>query len=182
MAVSVADHLHFHVAGLLDIFFQVHLGVAKGALRLGGGHREALCKAHVVARHTHALPPAARGGLDQNRISEPLRPRQRLFLGLEGTIAARRDRYARPAHRLPSLGFVAHRPDVVRSRPDEGDVAVLADLREMRVFGQKAIPRMNRVNVRDFSRADQVGDFKVAVGRRRRPNTHGFVGQLDMQR
>ena len=53
-------------------------------------------------------------------------------------------------HRSPGFDLVAHHRDDIRTWADKFDIAIFADLRERRRFGQKAITRMDRVNIRDL--------------------------------
>ena len=67
-------------------------------------------------------------------------------------------------------------------RPDELDFAALADLREMRVLGEKSVAGMDRIDVADFGRAHDAIDLQITIGARRRADADRFVGQLHMER
>jgi hypothetical protein len=52
----------------------------------------------------------------------------------------------------------------------------------MGVLGQEPVSGMNRIDVGDLSCTDDPIDLKIAFRALGRTNTHGFVGQLHMQR
>jgi hypothetical protein len=75
-------------------------------------------------------------------------------------------------HRATSFNFVAHHRDDIRTRSDKFDIAVFADLRERRRLGKKSVARMDRVDIRHFSRADDRGDIQIALCGRRRADAN----------
>ncbi len=52
----------------------------------------------------------------------------------------------------------------------------------MRVLGQKTVTRMNRIHIRDFSRADDPVNAQVTFRRRRAADANGFIGHLHVHR
>ena len=56
VAVRVGQHLHLDVPGMLDVFFEVDVGVAEGGLGLGLGLLQGRLQGQVVER-----PRACRG-------------------------------------------------------------------------------------------------------------------------
>ena len=58
----------------------------------------------------------------------------------------------------------------------------LADFGEIRIFGEKAVAGMDRVDIGDFRRADHVGNVQIAFRAARRPDADGFVREAHMQR
>ena len=133
-------------------------------------------------RRAHSAPAAAGDGLDHHRVADLFGDLDRLALGLDDPIAPRRDRHAGFARRGPGGILVAHRAHRGRRRPDELDVAALADLGEVRVLGQESVAGMNRVDVADFRRADDAIDLQITVGARGRADADRFVGQLHVER
>ena len=63
---------------------------------------------------------------------------------------------------------------------DELDLAAAADLGEMGVLGQKAVARMDRLDVADLGRADDAVDLQIAVGGLGRADAIGLVGQVEV--
>ena len=97
-------------------------------------------------------------------------------------VAAGNDGAAGGQHSALGLGLVAHLVDDLRRRADPDEAVINADLGEVGVFGQEAVAGMNRVGVGDFGGGDQRLGLQVALGRRRRADADGFVGELDVQR
>ena len=182
VAVMVAQHLKFDVPGTLDKLFQVHVGNAKGLLRLvarglPGGH-QVLAAAH----HAHAPAAAARRRFDDQRIPDAV-----AFggggLGIEHqAVAPRHDGHSRGGHLAPRLLLFTHQPQHLGRGADKADVRGLANLREIRVFGQEAVARVNRVHVGDFRRADDMRNIQVAFRAARRPDAHGLIRKTHVQR
>jgi hypothetical protein len=184
VAVVIGDHLHFDVAGLVNELLDVHFGVRRRVRPRTGGH-EALHQADVVAGDAHPLAAAARHRLDQHRIADLLGDLEGFFLAIL-TMPSLPGAMGTPALRIVSratdLSPILRMLSGVGS--DEGDVAVLADFREMRVFSEEPIPGMDRIHIRHLGGADDVGDLEVAVLRRRagrcrwprRPSARAWTG------
>jgi hypothetical protein len=71
---------------------------------------------------------------------------------------------------------------ILRLRSDELDIAGLALLGELRVFGEKTVARMDRIDIGDFRRADDAVGPQVAVAALRATDANRLVGQLHMKR
>src|SRR6185295_16410995 len=76
--------------------------------------------------------------------------------------------------------LVAHGPDVLGLRADEGDVVRGQDLGKARVLGQEAVTRMDRVGAGDLAGCDQGRDVEIAVAGGRRTDAHALVGEPHM--
>ena len=181
--MAVGHDLKLDVVRVLDQFLDVDLGVAEGLLRLHPRAVEALHQADVVVRRAHSATAAAGDGLDHHRVtdlsSRPLTASASVSTmpslpGVTGTPG-----FARGGARGI---LVAHRAHRGRRRPDELDVAALADVGEVRVLGEKSVAGMNRIDVADFGRADDAVDLQIAVGARRRADADRFVGELHVER
>ena len=99
-----------------------------------------------------------------------------------GAVGARHGRHAGRAHRRARRHLVAHLLHHVRGRADEDEVVVDARLDEGGVLGEEAVAGMHRLAAgRDRGRDDR-RDAQVALGRRRRADVHGLIGQPDVQR
>jgi hypothetical protein len=106
----------------------------------------------------------------------------RFFLGLDDSIAARSDRDTGFAGAGARGIFVTHRVHRAGRRPNELDLAALADFREVRVLGQETVPGMDRIHVAHFGGAHDPVDLQITFRAGRRADTNRFVGQLDMER
>ena len=79
--------------------------------------------------------------------------------------AARDDRHAGLDHGRARQGLVAHATDGVGRGADEDDVAACADLGELRIFGQEAIARMQRVATGGHREVHDAVGVEVAADR-----------------
>src|SRR5262245_24943417 len=181
VAVIVAEHLDFDVARVGDVFLKVDAAVFERRLGLCAGRVVSVAEFALIVGDAHASPAAAGRGLDQHRIAYP----HGLFDGglfvFDQALAAGRDRHARSLHRTLGLRFIAHYPDDLGRRADEGDVAFAADLGEVGILGEKSVPRMYRVDVGDFGRRDDLRDVQVALRRGRGADANHFVREAHVQ-
>ena len=182
MPVAVGHDLELDVMRVHDQLLDVNLGVAESLLRLHARAVETLHQAHLVMRRAHPAAAAAGDRLDHHRIADFLRDLDRFRLGLDDAVAPWRDRHAGFARTGARGILVAHRAHRSRRRADELDLAALADLREVRVLGEKSVAGMDRIHVADFRRAHDAVDLQITIGARRRADADRFVGQLDVQR
>src|SRR5206468_3413669 len=74
--------------------------------------------------------------------------------------------------------LVCQRSHGARIRPDEPDIAALAHFREMRVLGQKAVARVDRVHIRHFRSRDDPVDTEIAFARLRFANADRFIASM----
>jgi hypothetical protein len=105
-----------------------------------------------------------------------------LLVAVDRTVAAGQHGKARLLHRPAGAGLVAHQLDHVRIRPDETDVAGLADFGEIGALRQESVARVNRVGAGDLGGADDRRHVQVAVGAARRPDADVLVREADVQR
>ena len=181
VAVVVGDHLDLDVAGMLDVFFQIDVGVAEGGLGLGLGLLDGRLQGQIVQGHAHAASAAAGRRLDQHRkaqlVGQARRPGASLSTSpsLPGTVGT-----STSLANLPGGVLVAHQGHRLVRGADELDLATAANLGEMRVFGQKSVARMNRLHVADLGGADDAVDLQIAVGGLRRTDAIGLVGQVEV--
>src|SRR6202035_5731884 len=71
--LAVAEQLHLDVPPALDVPLQVHPGIPERRLRLRTGDRDRVLELRRVAHDPQPAPPAAPGGLDENRVPDPSR-------------------------------------------------------------------------------------------------------------
>jgi hypothetical protein len=139
VAVPVAQHLHFDVAGVLDALLQEHLRAAEGLGRLG---HDALVSARElpgVCATTDTAATAAGGRLEHDRKAELFRQAYRLVGALEVAFTARDHRDTGRLHGAPRCGLVAHVPDDAGRRADEDHPAPRTDLGQLGVLGEEAV-------------------------------------------
>ena len=69
-----------------------------------------------------------------------------------------------------------------RRRSDERDVRRGADLGELRVLGEEAVARMDRVGAGDLGRGDEARNVEIRLARRRGADADVVVGEAHVQR
>ncbi len=82
----------------------------------------------------------------------------------------------------PGMQLVTERIDRVRGRTDEDDTSILDRAGEGGPFGKEPVSGMDRLGARRVDRIHHRIDAQVALGRRRRPEPDGDVGEADMHR
>ena len=182
VAVHVAEDLDFHVARLLDVLLEVDRAVLE---RLLGFAARGVVTSHetgFVVRDAHAAPTATSSSLHENREADLARNDERLFLGFDRPVRARHARNTGLPRQNLRRDLVATVGDRLRRRPDELDVAALADLGEVLVLAEEAVSGMDGLDVRDLGSRDQRRDVEVALGARRLADADRLVSESQMQR
>src|SRR5437867_5663028 len=110
-AVPVAEHLHLDVASVLDELLAVDLRRIEGGAGFGLARVKRLDDFGPLPDDPHAAPATAGGGLEHDRIPDPVRGRERVGRILQRPLAARHDRHARLHRDLARLRLVAHEAD-----------------------------------------------------------------------
>jgi hypothetical protein len=165
-AVLVADQLHLDVPGALDIALEIDGAIAEG----GGGFarcgNDSILKVGRLVHPAHAPATAACRGLDEHRIADVLRfgrdrtPSVGSGRGdrLEG---ARDDGHVGGRGPGTRLELVAQLSQGLRRRTDERDPSRRAGLGQLRLLGQEAVARVQRIGAAGASRVHDVPDVQV---------------------
>ena len=181
MTVLVADDLDLDVARLLAVPLHEHLGVAERGLRFVATHRPRVEELFLLVDDLHAATTAAGARLEDHREADALRGLEQRDLVVDSRRAGQH-RHARFRHRGARADLVAHQAHRLGRRTDPRQLALLADLGEVGVLGEKAIAGMHGVGAGDFGGRDDHRHVEVALARRRRADADRFVGELDVQR
>ena len=178
VAVGVGKHLHLDVAGVLHEALHVDGVVPEGRARLGARRGVGALELLVAPGLAHALAAAARGCLDEQRVADRGGDRARLVerLHLAGAAGDAGDP-GRP-HGLLRVRLLSHAVDDVGGRADEHEAVVRARAGEVRVFGQEAVARVDRLAALAGRRTDQGREAEVALRARGGPDAHRDVGLL----
>ena len=80
------------------------------------------------------------------------------------------------------LAFRAHHADRRHTRADEHDAGVMTSLREICIFGQEPIARMNRLCTRGGGGSDDARAIEIALVCGGRAYPQRFIGVADMAR
>src|SRR5262245_3526585 len=142
-----------------DELLDVNFGIAEGFIGFESRGMESLHQASFVAGHAHATPSAASNRLDHDGKTYLPRDLDGFVLAAHRPVAARRNGHAGIAGAVAGGILIAHQPNGIRWRTDELDIATGTHLREMGVFSEKAIPRMNSVHIGDFGSTDDAIDL-----------------------
>jgi len=166
LAVLIGEHLNLDVARTLDKALDIDIAVLESGRRFSfDAVSRALPQLTFGAHDAHAAPATAGGSFDDHGKADLARKwpaRQSLIPELSGSReqSARR----RPSIARRASNFLAHQLDNVRARADEFDVAGFADFGEVGRLSQKAVARMDRINVEDLGRADDRGNVEGSFG------------------
>ena len=138
-AAAVAEYLQLDVARLGHEALEIDAVVPErgGCFAARGGER--FFQLFGFAHHAHAATAAARGGFDEQRITEVIGRRRSL------TVPARSGRNDGDVVRdreLARADLVAHRGDRVGRGPDEVQAGILDGTCERGVLGQEAVARV----------------------------------------
>ena len=180
--VGVGDDLKLDVVRVDDEFLDVNVGVSEGFIGFHASGVETLDERDFVVRHAHAASTAAGDGFDHDGETDAFDDGAGFVFGGHDAVAAGRNRDAGLNGVGAGGGFVAHGADGGRLGADEFDVAALANLREVGVFREETVARMDGIDVGDLGRADDAVDLQVAIGAGRRADADGFVGELNVER
>ena len=180
-AVFIRENLKFDVVRIDDKLFDVDLGIAEGLVRLEARGMIALHEAPFVTGDAHPAPSAAGDRLDHDGKADFSRDLDGFFFAVHGSIAAWRNRHSGLAGAFTGGILVAHEANCTGGRTDELDVAARTHLREMRVFREEAVARMNCIHVGDLRGADDAIDFEIALRTGSRPDANGLIRQLDVE-
>ena len=177
IALAIGSYLNLDVVGALDQPFQVQATLTEIGLRLLLGDGKDARELVQVVCDPHPAPAAAGDGLEHERKAElagcqqrGLDPRHRLVCPGQHGDAGR-------LHQVAGAHLVAERPDRAGAWADEADAHLVAHFSQVGVFGQEAVPRMNRIGMRNLGRADHIGDVEIASVAGWRPNADRFVSQ-----
>ena len=177
VAVGIREDLDLDVVRPRDGLFDVDPVVAERAesFPLRGGERAV--EVFRILDQPHALPAAARRGLEHDRIPDAERVllgRGRATLG-DRLFQARHDRHAGFGRLAPRARFLAHLFHGFGRRADEGHARNGAGAGKVRVFREETVAGMDRVGAGLFGGGDDVLDHQIALARGRRTDADGLV-------
>src|SRR5258708_31069222 len=181
ITVRVAENLEFDVPRAGEILLDVYLAIAERRQRLRSRQLERAREVIFVARHPHALAPAARGSLDDHRKADLAGETERVFGLFDRAGGPRDNRNANSRHRASRGRLVAHEPYLLAGRTDEGNLRRGADVRKLGVFREESVPRMDRVGASDLGRGDDPRDVEIRVAGRRGADADVVVGKPHVQ-
>ena len=161
-AGTVADDLHFDMAGTLEQAFDIKIAVAEGGLGLGAAALERRRQVGQGGDRSHAASAAPGDGFhhDGGALAqaghEGLRGRQ---IGCAG--GARDDGHVMGTGERLGRAFVAKQVQYIGRGADENQPGLGAGTGEGGVFGQEAVAGVHRVATGFLRRRDHAGDVEV---------------------
>ncbi len=182
MAVRIGEHLDLDVPAALDKTLEQHAIIAERLGCLAPRARERLGKVRCGAHDPHALAAAASRRLDQQRETQPRCRRQQRRIGLVLVVVTGQHRHARRRHQAARLALRAHAIDRGRRRTDEHDARLRTGPRELRVFRQEAVARVDAVAAVFPCHREDFRAVQVALARSRRADADRRVGEARVQR
>ena len=179
--VIVGDDLNLDMARVLQEFFHVHRRIAKRRAGFGARHGNGVEQRSFGMHHAHAASAAAASSLDDDRIADLFGDALELS-GVFGQFAIRAGHagHAGLDHGLFGRYLVAHDADGIGCWADEGEAAFFHALGKIGVFGQKAVAGVNGFGICYLGSRNNGRHIEIALRRRCRPDTDGFVGELDV--
>src|ERR1700743_496022 len=181
VAVLVGKQLKFNVPRRADIFFEIYVRARKRCARLllclGKKRRQIF----GLVDNAHTASAAARGGFQDDGITDLLRGLQGFFSAGKSAGGTGQNRNAVLFHDGAGAFLDAHGRNHVGGRADEFDARFFTHLGESRVLAEKAVSGVDRVDVRDFGGADDRGNVQVAACAFGWPDADRLVGEADGQ-
>ena len=163
--VGVAQKLHFDVPGAPDELFQIDFILAEGRLGFAFAGLNGVEQLVLAFDRPHAPAAAAPGRLEHDRIAD-CRRQPFHFIRVVGKRFGRgHDWHANGDREIARGDLVAERAHGLRSGPDEEDAMVGAGFREFRALRQKAVTRMDRVDLCGNRDPDHLFDREIGLER-----------------
>ena len=180
LALAVAEHLHFQVAGTLDVLLDEHAAVAEVVLAQAFDRFEGLAQLLGIAAHAHADTATASGGLEHHRVADLLTRSQR---GVEVFQQFGAFQHGHAVGLGQGAGGVleAEHAQLFGRRTDEGDAGGLAGFGKGGVFGEEAVTGVDRLCAALAGDAENLVHHQVGAGGRAFAQAVGLVGLADVQ-
>ncbi len=160
--MRVAEHLHFDVARIAHQLFDIHLVVAERGQRLAPRRGQRPLKILLAFQDPHAAAAAAPACLEHQRIADAGGQALARLQVMRQRIGSRHHRHARLDRRVARCHFVAKLAHDLGQRADPADSRVDHSLREVRVFGEEAIARMDGIDLRLPGNAQDIVDIEIS--------------------
>ncbi len=183
MAVRIAENLNFDMPRVLDKLFEENAVIAESVLRFRPASRVSLACLLVVPGHAETLAPAARRGLEHDRVADFVCEAHGLFRCFRQwpLIVARNGVDVRLAGQSFTGNFVSHGGNGVRRRSNEDEPFLLQSGGEFLYFRErKPYPGCNASGSGQTAGVNHAVHRQVRFARRRRSNAHCLIGQGDM--
>src|SRR5574343_1041144 len=180
VAVRIGQDLDFHMAWVFQEFFHVHGRVAERGLGFLARHLHGIDQRGFGMHHAHASATATTGGFDDDRVTHLTGDADDFLVVFNRQRAIRTGDTGHTGglHGIFGRDLVAHQTDRVGLWADEHKTALLDAFREVGVFREETVPRVDRFGIRHFGRRDNGRHVQVAVFGSGRSDTDRLIGQL----
>mmetsp|Transcript_482 Transcript_482/g.1018 ORF Transcript_482/g.1018 Transcript_482/m.1018 type:complete len:696 (+) Transcript_482:336-2423(+) len=204
--VASREDLDFDVMGVFDVLFDQEAIVPEEAFGFGRSEAVALLDLGGVVADSHAFASASGGGFDHDGVADFLGDFDGVVRRSDHAIEARNRRHPRRLGNQLGLYLIPQTLNGMRRRPNELDLLLLLlllllvrlgtrrpavrtlvhlhglhPLGKTGVLAQKSIPGMHPLRPRLLDRPTDLVDVEVALGRGRRPDADGLVGEGDVR-
>ncbi|MNQ47166.1 hypothetical protein D3C85_610020 [compost metagenome] len=180
VALAVAEHLHFQVAGALDVLLDEHARIAEVVLPQALDRLEGLGQFRRRAAYAHADAAAAGGALQHHRVADLLAGRQ-CRIEVFQQLGAFQHRHAMLLGQRACGVLEAEHAQLLRGRADEGDAGGLAGLGERRVLGEEAVAGVDGLGAALSGDFEDLVHYQIGGRGRAFAEAERLVGLLQVQ-
>ena len=163
IAVRIAEHLHFDVAGTHHHFFQIDLVVAESCRRLAARHLDRRRQFGFVVDGAHAAAAAAPARLQHQRIADPGRELPAVVQVAGKGAGGRHHRHAHALGQRARCDLVAQFAHHLGLGADEGDASPAAGIGEVGILGKETVAGVDGVDLGQPGDADDVVDVQIGL-------------------
>ena len=179
-ALAVAEHLHFQVAGALDVLLDEHARVAEVVLPQALHGIEGIAQFVRRAAHAHADAATAGGAFQHHRVADFFTGEQRGFeVGQQ--VGAFEHWHALFAGQCSGGVLEAEYAQLLRRRADEGDAGGFAGFGEGSVFREEAVAGVDRLGAAGAGGGEDFLHDQIGAGGRAFAEADGLGGLLEVQ-
>ena len=181
-ALAVGEDLDLDVPRPRDVALDEHMVVAETGLRFALARSQGGSEVGGCVDTAHALATAPGAGLDQHRKADAFGLAGQQGRVVVAAVVAGHQRHTGFFHQRLGGRLAAHRADGAGRRADEDQARVAAGLRELGVFGQKAVAGVHRLRAGALGCGEDAPPVEVAFARRRGADVHRLVAGPHMAR
>ena len=161
-------------------FFQIDPAVTESGFRLGLCGTECRTQIHVVMHGSHTASTPTGGGFYYYGIAHLVRQFKCVRILIESTIGTGHCRHTHLGRQLAGLDLVTEQLHRLNGRTDECNPAFPAYLGKVDILGQESVAWVDCLYVGNLGGTYYTRDIQITAGAVGRPDTNGFVGELQV--
>src|SRR4030095_9026777 len=123
----ISHDLKFDVARSLDVLLDIAIRYAERVSGFGLCSLQRYHEILPITDNAHTAAASSGNGLDDDGKSDFVGSSQGFLFTMDGSTTSRQQSQAQLSHLLPGTRLVSHHPDALCGRPDELNLACLAD-------------------------------------------------------